>query len=409
MTKQIVWLGTAVMTTLLALALLWQFRLVVVYVLLSLALAAALRPLFKRPAGQPLAARLALLLFYLAALGGFIFLLAAGGGAAIRDIQEIAQKAAPADAIPDLAHPMGHDAWRLPVWLQGGVLQEALDTRLPPPSQLLAILIGGQGDLVLSTLLGFTQGLFSLISGLLIILFLSVYWSLDQSRFERLWLSLLPPGQRKQMRDIWQTVEADLGLYIRSQAAQTLLAGLLLGLGYWLLGSPYPALLAIIGGLALLIPLVGPLLAIVPPLLLGLLSSVPLSLLTAVYTLIVVMVLKWWIKSRLAQRAEVNPMLTIVILIALADVYGLLGILFAPPLAAACQILWTRLISHRAVSAAAAQVSDLKERQAAVGRVIQDMDEPPPLLTSSMERLAALIEKAEPITNDDWAQARSRR
>jgi putative permease len=398
MTKQIVWLGTAVMTTLLALLLLWQFRLVVVYVLLSLVLAAALRPLFKRPAGQPLAARLALLIFYLVALGGFGFLLFAGGGAAVRDIQELARLAAPADA-PDLAHPLAHDAWRLPAWLQGGLLQELLNTRLPPPSQLVAVLIGDQGELVLSTALGFTQGLFSFISGVLIILFLSVYWSLDQSHFERLWLSLLPPGQRKRMRDIWQTVESDLGLYIRSQAAQTLLAGLLLGLGYWLLGSPYPALLAIIGALALLIPLVGPLLAIVPPLLLGLLTGVSLSLVTAVYTLIVVVALKWWIKSRLAQRDEVNPMLTIVILIALADAYGLLGIILAPPLSAACQVLWSRLVSHRAVSEPAALVSDLKERQAVVWDVIRDMDEPPPLITSSMERLAALIEKAEPILN----------
>jgi hypothetical protein len=194
-------------------------------------------------------------------------------------------------------------------------------------------------------------------------------------------------------------VEADLGLYIRSQAAQTLLAGLLLGLGYWLLGSPYPALLAIIGALALLIPLVGPILAVIPPLLLGLLSSLPLSLVTAVYTLIVVMALKWWIKSRLAQRGEVNPMLTIVILIALADAYGLLGILLAPPLAAACQILWTRLIGRRAVSGAAAEVSDLKERQAQIQTIIVAMEEPPSLITSSLERLATLIEKAEPMLN----------
>jgi putative permease len=250
---------------------------------------------------------------------------------------------------------------------------------------------------VLATALGFTQGLFSFISGVLIILFLSVYWSLDQSHFERLWLSLLPPKQRNRMRTIWQTVEDDLGLYVRSQVAQTVLAALLLGLGYWLLGSPYPALLAIIGALALLIPLVGPLLAIVPPLLLGLLSGISLSLVTAVYTLIVVVMVQWWIKSRLARRGEVNPMLTIVILIALADAYGLLGVIIAPPLSAACQVLWHHLVSHRTVAEPAAQVSDLKERQAEVWHVIRDMAEPTPILTSSMERLAALIEQAEPI------------
>ena len=48
MTKQLVWFGTAVMTTLLALVALWQFRLVVIYILISLALAAAVRPLVKR-------------------------------------------------------------------------------------------------------------------------------------------------------------------------------------------------------------------------------------------------------------------------------------------------------------------------------------------------------------------------
>jgi putative permease len=399
MTKQIVWLGTAVMTTLLALFLLWQFRLVVVYVLLSLILAAALRPLFKRPAGQPLTVRLALLFLYLLVLGGFGFLLFAGGGSAVRDIQELAQLATPPEVIPDLARPLAYDSWRLPPWLQGGLLQEALDTRLPPPSQIFTVLVGDQGELVLTTALGFTQGLFSFISGVLIILFLSVYWSLEQSHFERLWLSLLPPKQRNRIRTIWQTVENDLGFYVRSQVIQALLSVLLLGLGYWLLGSPYPALLAIIGALALLIPLVGPLLAIVPPLLLGLLTGVSLSVITAVYTLIVVVVLKWWIKSRLPRHEEANPMLTIVILIALADAYGLLGVIIAPPLAAACQVLWHHLVSHRTVAEPAAQVSDLKERQAEVWYVIRDMAEPTPILTSSMERLAALIEKAEPIVN----------
>ena len=52
MTKQLVGFGAAVMTTLLALVVLWQFRIVVVYVLISLALAAALRPLVNRLVGR---------------------------------------------------------------------------------------------------------------------------------------------------------------------------------------------------------------------------------------------------------------------------------------------------------------------------------------------------------------------
>jgi hypothetical protein len=85
-------------------------------------------------------------------------------------------------------------------------------------------------------------------------------------------------------------------------------------------------------------------------------------------------------------------------LIALANTFGLLGLIIAPPLSALCQILWSLLVSHRLASGAAAQVSDLKERQEHVWATIKAMGEPPlPLVTSSMERLTRLIAKAEPI------------
>ena len=51
MTKQIAIYATAAMTTLLALLILWQFRIVTIYVLISLTLAAAIRPLVQRLAG----------------------------------------------------------------------------------------------------------------------------------------------------------------------------------------------------------------------------------------------------------------------------------------------------------------------------------------------------------------------
>jgi hypothetical protein len=90
--------------------------------------------------------------------------------------------------------------------------------------------------------------------------------------------------------------------------------------------------------------------------------------------------------------------LTIVLLIALADAFGFVGIIVAPPLSLIIQILWNRLVSHRSISGAAAQISDLKERQSRVKEFIEGMDEPPPaLVSSSMERLTQLMMKAEPV------------
>jgi len=386
MTKQLVGFGVAVMTTLLALVVLWQFRGVVVYVLISLTLAAVLRPLVQRLVGRGLAARAAWILLYLAAVGGFGFLLFLTGEAVINEIRL-------------LAHTVSvQDEWKLPVWLAGSTFQPTLAAALPAPSKLFEVITGSQGQLVLPALFGFTQDIGGIVSGVLVILFLSLYWTINQSHFERLWLSLLASGQRTQARSIWRTIERDIGAYLRSEIIQSLLAGLLLALGYWLLGSPYPALLAVAGALLCLIPVVGIALSVVTVLLVGLLTSVQLTVLTALYALVVLIALGSWVKPRLFHRRWDNPILTVVLLIALADVFGFVGIIVAPPLSVVCQILWNRLVSRRAAAGAATQVSDLREREVRLWAAIKAMqDPPPPLVTSSMERLTHLLVKAEPI------------
>ncbi|HET7145366.1 MAG TPA: AI-2E family transporter [Anaerolineales bacterium] len=386
MTKQLIRIGTAVMTTLLALMVLWQFRSVVVYVLISLTLAAVLRPLVEHLTRRGIVVRVAWIVLYLAILGSFGFLLFLTGETAINEIKL-------------LAHTLSvQDEWRLPIWLQGSSFQQALVARMLPPSKLFEAVTGDEGQLVLPAILGFTQGIGGIVSGGIVIVFLSIYWSVNQIHFERLWLSLIPSGQRRQTRDIWRTIESDLGAYIRSEIIQSLLAALLLGFGYWLLGSPYPSLLALIGALAWFIPVVGAGLALILPLSMGLLTSVQLSLFTVFYTLVVLIVLQIWVEPRLFRRKWNNPILTLVILLAMADAFGLLGILVAPPLSAVCQILWNLLVSNRITSGAAVQISDLKERQARLRIAIKEMDElPPPLVISSMERLTDLLEKAEPI------------
>ena len=75
MMKRLAVIAVAVMTTLLALVLLWQFRIALVYVLISLALAAALRPLVQRLVGRRFMVRQAWILLYLVVLGSFGFVL----------------------------------------------------------------------------------------------------------------------------------------------------------------------------------------------------------------------------------------------------------------------------------------------------------------------------------------------
>jgi predicted PurR-regulated permease PerM len=386
MTKQVAIYGMAVMTTLLALLILWQFRTVAVYVLISLTLAAAIRPLVQRLAGQKFAIRMIWILLYILVLGSFVFLLFLTGKAIVSEIQSISQNASV------------RDAWLIPGWLQGTTFQKTIFARIPSPSKLFDAVTGEQGQLVLPAMLGFFQGVGGVLSAVFVILFLSLYWSINQVHFERLWLSLLPSSQRSQARGVWRTVEPDIGAYIRSEIIQSLLAGLLFGLGSWLLGSPYPALLALAGALACLIPVVGEALALIIVILVGLMTSVQISLFTGLFALVALIAMRIWVKPRLFNRGWDNPILTVILLITMADAFGLAGVIVAPPLSVVCQILWSRLVIHRLASGDAVQLSDIKERQERLKELIVAMDEqPPPLVTSSMERLNHLIGKAEPI------------
>ena len=364
MTKQVVVIGTAVMTTLLATVVFWQFRIVIIYVLISLALAATVGPLVRGGSRRSLMARLSMILLYVVGIGIFVLLIFLVGRLLLGDLQQLTQTVS------------AQSTWALPARLEGGLFQQALDRWLPTPDKLFEA-ITSQRQLMLSAALGFTQGIGGIVSGLFIILFLSIYWSINQNHFERLWLSLLPSEQRTRAREIWRTLEHDLGAYIRSEITQSLLAVLLLGMGYWLLGAPYPALLAVVGALAWLVPVVGAALAVILPLLLGLLTGAQFSLLTVLYTLIVLIALQVWVEPRLFRRTRNNPILTLVILLAMADAFGLLGIIVAPPLSVACQTFWNLLISDRMTPDTPVQVSDLKERQARLYAAMSEMEGPP--------------------------------
>jgi predicted PurR-regulated permease PerM len=387
LTKQLFIFATAIMTTLLVLAALWQFRMAAVYVLISLACAATVRPVIRFLAGRSFVKRILLLALFVAGLGGLGFLIYLAFKSAIGDVQQLAQALS------------AQEVWSLPGWLAGSSFEKALVAWVPTPGRILEMVITGeQGQLVLPAVFNLTQGLGGILSGALLAFFLSIYWSLNQIHFERLWLSLLSSEQRRQARDIWRAIELDLGAYIRSEIIQSLLAAVLLGLGYWMFGSPYPALLALIGALAWLVPVVGIFLAIFPPLFLGLLTGVQAGIFTTIYTVIVLAGLQVWLEPRLFRRKWDNPILTLVILLALADAFGLPGILIAPPLSAICQIVWSFQFSNRIASGAATRISDLKERQTGLWVAIGEMDsEPPPSLISGMERLTQLLEKAEPI------------
>ncbi|PKN99541.1 MAG: hypothetical protein CVU42_07460 [Chloroflexi bacterium HGW-Chloroflexi-4] len=393
MSRKIVRFVLAIMTTLLALVIFWQFRIAIIYVFISLTLAAVVRPLSTRLIGKGLFTRILWTMVYIIVILGFVSLLIFSLRLAFFELQNLT------------AELSVRDAWVFPDWLKGTSIQNTMENWLPPPSDLFHAFTGDKGQFILPTLLGIVKNVGGMVAGAIVILILSIYWSINQIHFERLWLSLFAAEQRKKARSIWRNVEPEVGAYVRNQVLLSMVAGLLLGVGYWLLGSSYPVFMALAGALACLIPVVGLPLALLPPLLVGLITSTQLSLFTTLYALTVMVLLVVFVKPRIFKLRWNNPLPTLVLLLVLADAFGVIGIIIAPPISAVCQILWSRLVSHRLPSGASANISDLKQRKENILLRIDEMGESSrPLIESSMEKLSELIIKAEPLLKQQNTQ-----
>lgn len=375
-----------IIATLALLVLAWLFRQVLGLFVLSLLAAATIRPLIARLVKRGVPLPIAMILIYVTSLGilGTLFYLF--GRSLLNEVQTIANNVA---VTYELSYPR---------WSEGTTIEQTLYRRLPPPSELYGDVTSGQDQILVQTLLGLTRSLFGFIGGLLTVLLLSVYWGTDQDRFERLWLSLLPAAQRASARDIWRAIETGVGAYLSSQLIQGLLAALLLGAGYWLLGLNYPTILAIVAGFAWLVPLVGSIFITGLAFVVGLAVSVELGLSAAVYTIVVLALLKFVVEPRIFDRYRYSSLLTILTMIPLTQEFGLIGLIVAPGLAVALQIFFSHLFSPRtaARSETAVKIANLEERLAQAEAMFTQREEPPPPeIVNIIERLQTLIQKAD--------------
>lgn len=333
--RQVAIYGLTVMVTLVVMVLLWQFREAVFLFLLSLSVAAAMQPLIYSFTNRGLPQQVSLGISYLLLIGVLVGLIVIISEPLVGDLQNLTND-----------FMVGYEEISY-VWPRNGTqFQQSLAAQLPNPDDLVAAFSSGPGQEALRGMLGVATSFFATLAKLGIVLVLSLYWSTDRVRFERLLLSLVPVKRRAQARDLWRDIETGVGSYIRSEFVQALLAGVLLWVGYRAMGLQYPVLLALVGALAWLIPWLGALLAVVPPFLVGLGISLPFGLLAAVYTLIVLFVLEFLVEPRLFPRQEYSSLLLVLVFAAMAYTFGLAGLLLAPPLVAAIQIFFRHVLNR---------------------------------------------------------------
>jgi predicted PurR-regulated permease PerM len=386
--KRLAGYTVVVLATLALLVVLWQFRTIIILLYISLVLAAALRPGVNWLSDKGLPISLARVLVYVVVFGGFGLLIYLIGRLVLDELQILSNYLV-----------ILYESFHMRM-ANGSAFQQSIAGVLPLPDALPAALSGSNDNSIIELLAGATQNMVTLVAGGVIIIVLSLYWSADRNHFERLWLSVLAAPERIEARSIWRNTESAMGAYLRSEIIQMLLAGLLLGAGYSVMGLTYPLLGALLGAVAWLIPMVGFLLIAALSFLLGIITSGSgiMALVALGYSVLVMLFLEFVIEPRLFQRHRYSGLLIIFIMILLVQAYGFAGFIIAPPLAVALQVFGSRLVRViQRPQSITVQIEGLEERvsELQVTRNTDDEEGPRKEIESLIRRLEGLVERSK--------------
>jgi putative permease len=158
----------------------------------------------------------------------------------------------------------------------------------------------------------------------------------------------LPERQRGQILAFGREVNASIGGYIRGQLIVSVIVAVLSTIALFFLGIDYPLLNGIFAGLASVLPFIGVILATIPPLFFAYVKfQSGIMLVKVIAAFAVIYFLEGYLIKPLVfkESMDLNPLLTIVVVMAFGELLGFWGILLAIPLAAALKIFsshWRR-------------------------------------------------------------------
>ena len=206
--------------------------------------------------------------------------------------------------------------------------------------------IGDPGEISpsLEDMIGGVSGAFSTVAGALanlaVILVLAVYLAWEPPLYERGVVHLVPVASREQVAEVLKALGGGLRSWMVGRLASMAVVGVLTTVGLIVAGVPLPLALGLIAGLFSFVPFIGPILAAVPAVAVGLTEGAETAaLVVAVY--LGVQFLESYLVTPLIQRSVVSlpPALLVGSQVVMGVLFGLIGIFMAAPLTVAAVIL----------------------------------------------------------------------
>ncbi|ULO09074.1 AI-2E family transporter [Paenibacillus sp. 19GGS1-52] len=193
----------------------------------------------------------------------------------------------------------------------------------------------------MSNLIGVISSIVVIIATLPIILY---YMLKDGHKLSPILQGLIPKKYRKEGQDMLKDIDSALSSFIVTRVLLNVVLGIMLYIGFLIIGLPYSLLLALISIPLNFIPYVGSLLAAVPVLIVGFIESPTLAL----WALIIIVIAQQIQDNVLSpiiygKSLDVHPLTTVVLVLIGGDFFGIIGVLIALPVYMIIKIIFLRI------------------------------------------------------------------
>ena len=277
---------------------------------------------------QASAAVIALLAIGFAALGLYLIIPPAS-----QQLQELL------GAVPKLAGSAS-------AWLQQFALDHPTIARLIPgelsidpesAGQFVPTLLGGASRLTASTL--------GTIVGILLVFITTIYAVANPKPLARGFLRAVGPAHRERMEAAGERLHNQIKAWATGIALAMVFVFALTWIGLLIIGMKQAFLFALIAGLLEAVPIVGPVLAAVPPGFTALATGPPIQLLWVVIVFVVIQQVEnhLLVPMIMSHQLSLHPVTIIFAVLVMGGLFGIIGIFLATPAAVTAGILYDEL------------------------------------------------------------------
>jgi predicted PurR-regulated permease PerM len=153
-------------------------------------------------------------------------------------------------------------------------------------------------------------------------------------------LRVLPNNERKQGLKILSEMNKALSTYVQGQVIVSLCVGVMVYIGYLIIGIEYSLILSLVAMFTNVIPFVGPFIGILPALIVGLIDSPMMMLKVVLVVLVAQQIESNVISPQIMGRAlDVHPLTIILLLLVASSLGGVLGLILAVPVYAMLKVI----------------------------------------------------------------------